>query len=161
MRVLIVTAALAAAAALAFGAGPASSASSCGSTVINDWYVDGTIDHQYPAKCYREALAKVPESQKIYSDLPDKLERGLRAALVREARGGVKGATKTITQSGRQLSSHQKSGPIQRVLGELGPERADSIPVPLMILAGVALLLVAAGAFSAVRRRVNSRKSAP
>jgi hypothetical protein len=157
--VLIVTAALVATAALAFGAGPASSASSCGSAVINDWYVDGTIDYQYPSKCYREALAKVPESQKIYSDLPDKLERGLRAALVREARGGVKSATKTITQSGRQLSSHKKSGPIQQVLGELGPDRADSIPVPLMILAGVALLLIAAGATSVVVRRVNGRRN--
>jgi hypothetical protein len=31
--------------------------------VINDLYVDGTIDHQYPSKCYREALAKVREAE--------------------------------------------------------------------------------------------------
>jgi hypothetical protein len=157
---LIIGAALAATAALAFGVGSAS-AKSCGSVVINDWYVDGTIDGTYPAKCYREALGRVPEAQKIYSDLPEQLDRGLRAALAREAH--VKGTKKTITQPtpSRQVQSHKRSGPIQRVLGELGPDRADSIPIPLMILAGAAVLLIAAGAASVVIRRLNGRRNSP
>jgi hypothetical protein len=157
MRILVISAALAATAFLAFGAGPAS-AKSCGAAVINDWYVDGTIDHQYPAQCYRQALGRVTDRMTLYSDLPEQLDRGLRAALTREA---TLGTTKTITQPSRSAAGHKASGPIQRVLGELGPDRADSIPIPLMILAGVALLLIAAGAGSAVVRRVNSRRNAP
>ena len=164
IRRVITCAALAAIAALALGAGSAS-AKSCGGVVINDWYVDGTIDKAYPASCYREALSRVPEQAKIYSDLPEQLNRGLRAALAKEAKGGVASATKTIQQpGGRQPAASQgkkASGPIQQVLGELGPDRADSIPIPLMILAGAAILLIAAGAVSAVVRRLNGRRNAP
>ena len=164
VRRVITCAALAAIAALALGAGSAS-AKSCGSRVIDDWYADGTIDGTYSSQCYREALGRVSDQMKIYSDLPDQLDRGLRAAVTREAKGGVKSATKTIQQQGsRQPSSSQSkkaSGPIQRVLGELGPDRADSIPIPLMILAGAAILLIAAGAVSVVVRRLNSRRNAP
>jgi hypothetical protein len=156
MRVLVITAALAATAALALGAGSAS-AKACGAAVINDWYVDGTINGQYPARCYREALGRVTDQMRIYSDLPDQLERGLRSAVTRQ---GVLGTNKVITQPSRSTAG-RKSGPIQQVLGELGPERADSIPVPLMILAGVAVLLIAAGAASAIIRRLNGRRTPP
>jgi hypothetical protein len=164
MRLLITAAALAATAALAFGAGSAS-AQSCGHAVINDWYVDGTIDGQYPAHCYREALGRVTDQMRIYSDLPEQLDRGLRAALERQATQGVKGVSteKTSTTPTRHISSSsdKATGPIQRVLGELGPARADSIPVPLMILAGFALLLIAAGAVSAAVRRLSAKRLPP
>lgn len=155
MRTLAIGAALAAMAALAFGAGPAS-AKSCGNAIIQDWYKDSSIDGQYSARCYREALSRVSDQMRMYSDLPEQLERGLRAALQREATSGRLSATHTI-RSGRAPASHN-SGPIQRVLGELGPDRADSIPIPLLILAGVALLLIAAGAASVIVRRLNGRK---
>ena len=155
MRLRVICAALAAVAALAFGAGSAS-AKSCGNAVINDWYVDGTIDARYPAKCYRQALSKVTDQMRIYSDLPEQLERGLRSAVTR---AGVLGTRTTITQQSRSTAGHKGSGPIQRVLGELGPDRADSIPIPLMILAGIAFLLIAAGAASALVRRLGRRNT--
>lgn len=151
MKTVLISAALAAVAALALGAGSAS-AKSCGAAVINDWYVDGTIDKAYPARCYREALSRVPEQAKIYSDLPEQLDRGLRAALTRH---GVLSTKTTIT---RTPAGHRASGPIQRVLGELGPDRADSIPIPLLILGSVALLLIAAGAASVIVRRLHGRR---
>ena len=155
MRTLVITVALAATAALALGVGSAA-AKSCGDKVIDDWYVDNTINGRYPAYCYREALGRVGDQMRIYSDLPDQLERGLRQAVARE---GVLGTKTTITQPSRSTAGHKNSGPIQRVLGELGPDRADSIPIPLMILAGVALLLIAAGAASVVVRRLNGRRN--
>ena len=155
MRTLGIGAALAVTAALAFGAAPAS-AKSCGGAIIQDWYADSAINGQYSSHCYREALSRVSDSMRMYSDLPEQLERGLRAALQREANSGRLSATHTI-RSGRTPASHN-SGPIQRVLGELGPDRADSIPIPLMVLAGVALLLIAAGATSVIVRRLNARK---
>ena len=157
MRLLVISAALAAFTALALGAGSAS-AKACGGAVINDWYEDATIDARYPATCYRQALGRVTDQMRMYSNLPDELERGLRQAVARE---GVLGTQTTITQPSRSTAGHKNSGPIQRVLGELGPDRADSIPIPLMILAGVALLLIAAGAASAVVRRLNSRRNLP
>jgi len=155
MRRLVISAALAAVAALALGAGSAAAGKSCSDRIIDDWYVDNTINGQYSAACYRQALGRVNDQMRIYSNLPDELERGLRVAITR----GVLGTKTTITQQSRSTAGHKGSGPIQRVLGELGPDRADSIPIPLMILAGVALLLIAAGAASALVRRLNRGNS--
>ena len=100
--------------------------------MINDWYVDGTIDEPVPGACYREALGRVGDQTKIYSDLPEQLDRGLLGPSHAQ---GVLGTNKTITRPpARPLP--KEHGPIQRVLGELGPDQADSIPIPLVILAG-------------------------
>jgi len=157
MRTLALIAALAATTALALGAGSAA-AQSCVDKVIDDWYVDNTINGQYSTTCYRQALGRVNDQMRIYSNLPEELERGLRQAVARE---GVLGTRTTKIQPSRSTQSRKSSGPIQRVLGELGPDRADSIPIPLMILAGVALLLIAAGAASAIVRRLNGRRDSP
>ena len=41
---------------------------------------------------------------------------------------------------------------------KLGPDNADSIPLPLFILAGLSLLLIAEGAAGLVTRRLRARK---
>ncbi len=158
MRTLVISAALAAVAALALGAGSAS-AKSCGDAVINDWYLDGTIDARYPATCYRQALSKVdrPDAHLLR---PARAARA-RPAVGRHARTACSGRGRRSPSRHARPQGHKSSGPIQRVLGELGPDRADSIPIPLMILGGVALLLIAAGAASVVVRRLNGRRNAP
>ena len=51
------------------------------------------------------------------------------------------------------------------MLGEavdsLGSGSANSIPVPLLIIGGLALLLLAAGGAGLVARRLNARKGSP
>lgn len=145
MRALTLIAALAAICALALGAGSGSASVSCWRTVVNDWYRDGTIDKEYAPQCYRDALSHVTDQDRIYSDLPQQLDRGLASALRGHKKGGVKSAR----------HSSRTGGPIQKVLGELGPDRADAVPMPLMILGGLALILIAAGGTSAVLRRVR------
>ena len=44
------------------------------------------------------------------------------------------------------------------LLGQIGPDNADAVPLPLLILAGIALLLLAAAAVSLVARRVQERR---
>jgi hypothetical protein len=41
---------------------------------------------------------------------------------------------------------------------KVGPRNADSIPLPLIILAGLALLLITAGGAGLVSRRLRARK---
>jgi hypothetical protein len=48
----------------------------CWKTVIQDWYVDSSLDGIYARRCYREALQKLPV--RAYSKLPLLLERRLR-----------------------------------------------------------------------------------
>ncbi len=168
LRALVTSAAIAAS-ILAYGAGSASAGTPCWRAVINDWYDNTTIDSRYPVHCYREALQHAPSDLRIYSDLPDKLERALQAALLRQ--GDVKGTSTMKVQTEAQpdskapsrtpQSTRRKHGPIEKVLDQLGPSRADSLPIPLFILAGVAGLLIAAGAVSLTLRRLAARRVRP
>lgn len=40
----------------------------CGAAVLHDWFEDARIDGTYETRCYRAALAKVPDD--AYSDGP-------------------------------------------------------------------------------------------
>lgn len=160
LRSVLTVAALAGAIILTAGVGTASAAAQpCWRTVINDWY-DGQIDAQYPVHCYREALANAPGDLKMYSDLPADVNRALQSALRLQAishprTGGVDSARHSSNHS---LPGRKASGPIGRVLSELGPSRADSLPVPLLVLAGMALLLIGAGAAGMVTRKLAARR---
>ena len=67
------------AAAALIGAGSAS-ASSCGTRLLTDWR-DGRVDGTYSVRCYRDALAELPEDVKVYSTAQDDLTRALQMEL--------------------------------------------------------------------------------
>jgi hypothetical protein len=48
----------------------------CWKTVIQDWYIDGSLEGVYARRCYREALNELPVL--AYSKLPLLLQRRLR-----------------------------------------------------------------------------------
>jgi hypothetical protein len=48
----------------------------CWKSVIEDWYVDGSLDGVYLRRCYREALRRIPGDMR--GNLPRLLERRLR-----------------------------------------------------------------------------------
>jgi hypothetical protein len=50
------------------------------------------------------------------------------------------------------------TGPADDLIQKLGPADATSVPIPLIVLAGVALLLLAAGALSLFARRAHARR---
>jgi hypothetical protein len=49
-------------------------------------------------------------------------------------------------------------GPAGQLVAALGPKDATSIPIPLIVLAGIALLLLAAGGAGLVARRAQARR---
>jgi hypothetical protein len=180
----VVVASLAAAVLAAAAAVPAqaSAASSppCWKQVINDWF-DGRIDRVYPLRCYREAIARLPEDVEVYSDA----EREINAAMLAAARAErSSGGSPTATgpddpaggaggpgspgagggpgsgggDDGSPGAAGEDEGFVGDVLNLVGPRNADSIPLPLLVLAGIALLLLAAAAASFVARRVQARR---
>ncbi len=162
LRSALTTAALAATLVFAAGTGTASATQPCWRTVITDWY-DGHIDGTYSVSCYRETLSKAPPDLKMYSDLPEDVTRALQSALRLDA---IRHPTTGDVKSERHISiapqpGRTTSGPIGRVLSELGPSRADSLPVPLLVLAGLALLLIATGAVGMATRRLQARRVRP
>jgi hypothetical protein len=145
----------------------ARSMSSCSKALIHDWYVDGRVDKTYPVHCYREALRHIPEDQIIYGTLREDLTRALQSA-IRQHGGHVTGDTLVLPLGGSRNGGNGPNGTggtgggiFHWLAKKLGPSTADSIPIPLLILGGLAFALMAAAGVSLLARRLQARRAAP
>jgi cobalamin biosynthesis Mg chelatase CobN len=164
---------------------PAAAATPCWKVLLNDWY-DGRIDHTYAIHCYTEALKHLPPDVSTYSSAHDDIERALQSAIAIQTKDHKKvnpnteippppktatttgvSNTNPLTKStnphhtggsgGGTTTTQAKPGGITKVSRELDPGSADSLPVPLLVLGGLALLLVLAGAGGLVFKRFRTR----
>jgi hypothetical protein len=155
---------LLAAATLLIAARPAAAAKTpCWLNVVQDWYADGSIDRVYERHCYTEALKNVGEDVKVYSSF----EEDIKAALQRAARANLRSVSSSGSRDGDALAPRvgrneprPGDGLFQMAFDKSSPRNADSMPVPLLILGGLALLLIAAGAAGLLRRRLRARRPA-
>ena len=65
--------------------------------------------------------------------------------------------------SGGAVAGGEKThqGWLRAAIDKVGPSNAESVPLPLLVLGGIALLLVAAAAASVVARRLHARRVQP
>jgi len=163
-------------------AGPAAAAESCGKKVVDDWYADGRVDGTYPAHCYDDAIEILPRDVRDYSSAKEDIERALQAFLRGEPAppattdptpgdgdgpgseptdpaAADSGPTDTTPEPAPGTDPNEPGNP------EAGPAldtaSADSVPIPLLVLAGLALLLVAAGSAGYLARRIQARRVPP
>jgi hypothetical protein len=140
----------------------------CWERVIDDWLDNGTIDRQYPTACLQQALKHVPEDLRDYSNLPDEINAALQDSL--RGGGGANGGANPGSNSGgddsgnpegkaRKLQAAPPRSVYRRAIDNLGTTSADSLPIPLLVLAGLgtALLLTAGGL--AARRRIRATRA--
>jgi hypothetical protein len=136
----------------------------CWQLLLNDEY-DGNIDGVYPVGCYKAAIAHLPEDSLIYGRTRDDLIRAMTQAIATTKKKGVPvtNATPVPPQDEpRGLQQHKKKkGFIAVIADKIGPGNASSIPLPLLILAGLGLLLVAAAGASFAARWISARRSPP
>jgi hypothetical protein len=170
LRITVPLAALVAASAiLAAGVGGASAASKgkapCWKAVLQDEYVP-PITGNYQLHCYREAIRHLPEDSLIYGAARQDIINAMNSAVRALQKKGVKVGPHTILpgQKGRggdrSLQSHKrKKGFLAAIADKIGPGNASSIPLPLLILAGLGLLLVAAAGASFTARWIASRRN--
>ncbi len=141
----------------------AQAATPCWKLLLNDWY-DGRIDQAYSVHCYRDALKHLPADVQTYSSAHDDILRALQSAIAAQkksnkpvgddtpvppASGGGGGTTST-NDSGNQGNDG--------LAGTVAADDPSSIPVPLLILGGLALLLVAAGGAGLIAKRIQARR---
>jgi hypothetical protein len=150
----------------------ATAAKPCWKRIVDDWYDNEQIDGSYSQKCYAEAEKNIPQDLRDYSDLPGEIararQRDLRdqpadpgkATRVVQGVGPVDEKNDDDNGGGNDSSGKSASGgPIGAVLDAAGPSSADSPPIPLLVLAGLALLLVAAGGAGLLSRRLQARRA--
>ena len=149
-------------------AGPAAASTPCWKTLINDWY-DGRIDGTYAIPCYRQAINHLPSDVESYSSAADDINRALQERISGKKKGGAVAGT-TSGPGGNATGSSGPSGPsstggrnagkgpIGDALNAGSPHHADSVPIPLLVLAGIAVLLLAAGSAGLIARRVQARR---
>jgi hypothetical protein len=141
---------------LAAGVAPATAATPCWKQVVQDWYADGRIDGAYSAACLSEARRRIPEDLLVYSSFDDQARQARQESGRRLATAG----SGSQRPSGPQVSEEPSRGLFKVALDKTSPRNADSVPLPLLILGGMALLLIAAGAAGLVARRVRARRTA-
>jgi hypothetical protein len=141
----------------------------CWERVIDDWLDNGTIDKHYKPACLQQALKHVPEDLRDYSNLPDAISAALQDALRGNKPGGGGGSGNGSAGPGgpagddRRLQGVPNRSYYRRAIDNLGTTSADSLPIPLLVLAGVgtALLLSAGGLVAAKRIRAHRGRGTP
>jgi len=160
-------------------AGPAAAASkSCADQVVADWYGDGRVDKVFPAHCYQEAIRSLPVDVLDYSNAKEDILRALAFARKGEKDPGPSGGSqttgngagnqadpgegpsaKTDTTGGTGTATHPgDEGTGTDASGAVDTSGPSSVPLPLLILGGLALLLLAAGGVGYLSRRAQSRR---
>jgi hypothetical protein len=149
----------------------AAAATPCWKRVINQWLENKPIATTYPASCYQQALKHVPEDLRDYSDLPDAINAALQASLrgakddgTGSGSGGSKSPDKNPANPENKVRLPQGApsrGLYGQAIDNLGTTKADSLPIPLLVLAGLGTaLLLAAGALAA-HKRLRARPRPP
>ena len=162
LKLLLPLTALAAALALTVTAAPASAGTPCWKLVISDWYADGRIDGTYPIPCYEQAKQHLPPDVQAYADAADEIQRAMLAQLRhKDDPQAVDSKRKTAPVIFSKGPREPPKGLVSRLIDKVGPSNADAVPLPLLVLAGIAFLLLAAAGGSFVARRIQARRVMP
>lgn len=151
------------AAVLSVGASSAEAAKPCWKRALDDWSDNGRMDDVYSQACIQAAIDNLPEDLRIYSNAPE-IIGGARQRSVRDRSiQGTSGQPPVAPPPAGTVepvepeTGPRDEGPIESVLGS-GTTDASSIPLPLMLLAGLALVLMAAGGAGFARRKLAARR---
>jgi hypothetical protein len=143
--------------------------SECWKSVVNDWLRNHpNIKGTYAIPCYTQAIQHLNSYPDIkgYSSAPDDIQRALYAA-IHQDRGNGPGSGLGVTPpgpsdgKGNGGTSSQNKGLWTSITDRLSPGNAQSVPLPLIVLAGLALLLLLAAAMTWFARRLQARRVTP
>lgn len=149
-------------------ASSASAATPCGKKVLADWFDNGRIDRLYPLHCYEDAIDQIPPDLRDYADAQDVITRALQSALRGKLAPGGKDPSPGSGGKGRKngnggpggSSSGNSTDPTNPqaapAVNAAGP---SAVPVPLLVLGGLSLALLAAGGLGYVSRRRQAARA--
>ena len=149
----------------ALASAPPASAKTCAEQVVDDWYGNGRVDEIYPLHCYREAIRSLPVDVKAYGNAEEDILRALAYAKQNKPDPGpVGGAVDPSPEDttggggGNGLGGPQDPNSEDTTSENVDTSGPSSVPIPLLILGGLALLLLAAGGAGYLSRRAQARR---
>jgi hypothetical protein len=145
----------------------ASAATPCWKKVLNDWSNGRTIG-AYPLHCYRDAIKHLPEDLRDYSSATDDINAALQAQIAKRGTRSPQGIGGPGSSNGgsstRRTASGANAGPdrsaYRRAIDNLGTSNADSLPIPLIVLAALGAVLLASAAGLAGTKRIRALRAA-
>ena len=165
-RFLGLPALIALVALVAFWAAPTASAEAktCADEVVADWYGDGRVDKIFPKHCYQEAIRSLPVDVLDYSNAKEDILRALAYARQGKPDPGASGGqrpTETTPGPGDPTVTGAEPGTGEETTASepVDTSGPSSLPIPLLILGGLALLLLAAGGAGYLSRRAQARRA--
>jgi len=151
--------------------GTAAAASPCGKKVLGDWFDNGRIDRLYPLHCYEEAIDAIPDDIRDYADAEEVISRALQSALRGDLdpkggcdpspdgsandckrSGSTPPSSKPPTNPNNPTDPNNPNNPPQ-VAPDVNTSGPSSVPIPLLVLGGMSLALLAAGGLGYISRR--------
>jgi hypothetical protein len=164
--------------------------SRCWLAVVNDWLDNNRVDGTYNTACYTQAiqhLASYPDIQQ-YSSAMDDIHRALLAAIHNDrgngpgstggsnssssgpggaaptgggGNGGGKGNGSGTPDTSSSAAAPTNDSFITRLFDAAKPGDAQAIPLPLLVLAGLAVLLLLAAGGTWLAKRLQARRMTP
>ena len=137
----------------------------CADAVVADWYGDGRVDKIFPKHCYQEAIRSLPVDVLDYSNAKEDILRALAYARQGKPDPGASGGSRPNETT---TSEDPGTGPGEggstpgdetTAAGDVDTSGPSSVPIPLLILGGLALLLLAAGGAGYLSRRAQTRRN--
>ena len=135
-------------------------ASPCGDKVLADWFDNGRIDRIYDAHCYEDAIDAIPRDLRDYANAEEIILRALQSSLRGELDPGgpdpsPEGDPSDPGSSGGTPPTDPGSGGggSSEAAPDVDTTGLSSVPIPLIVLAGMSLALLTAGGLGYLRRR--------
>jgi hypothetical protein len=148
----------------------AHAATPCWQRVISDWTADGTIDGHYSPHCLRQAIKHTPEDLRDYSSIDDDINAALIGTLTVKngtngSGGGGPGPNSTGAGSstgGSAVSPNEAKKQAEQAVPHAGtpqsiPSDSSTVPLPLLIMAGIVAAAVLAAASPPLIQRLRAR----
>jgi hypothetical protein len=147
--------------------GTAAAKTPCWKQVLNDWS-NGRPIKVYPLHCYRDAIRNLPEDLRDYSAAADDIQAALQAQIAKRTGRSLQSNGGDSARKGSKSPDAVSGGPprsaYRKAIDNLGTSNADSLPIPLLVLASLGgfLLLLAASMTTAKRiRALRARRGPP
>jgi hypothetical protein len=143
--------------------GTAAAKTPCWKQVLNDWSNARTIG-VYPLHCYRDAIKNLPEDLRDYSSAADDIQAALQAQLGKyrgrplQSLGGGSGNPST-KKNAESLKAGPPRSAYRQAIGHLGTSNADSLPIPLLVLASFGGFLLALAAAMTATKRIRALRA--